>query len=75
MGAKKIQRENAVRKLIAEKIIELKALEHELEVGNISVSEGFHINSLEFQHVMLFIRYVCDFYSYLSSLLSLNIEL
>jgi hypothetical protein len=43
MRAKKIQRENAVRNLIAEEKIQIKALEHELEVRNISLSEGFHI--------------------------------
>jgi hypothetical protein len=42
MGAMKIQRENAIRKLIPEKETQVKELEHELEVRNISVSEGFH---------------------------------
>jgi hypothetical protein len=43
MGANKIQREIEERKLIPEREIQVKALENELEVRNISVSEGFHI--------------------------------
>jgi hypothetical protein len=63
MRAKKIQRENAVRNLIAEEAIQIKALEHDLEVRNISVSEGFHINSWEFKLLIFFKRYICDTHS------------
>jgi hypothetical protein len=43
LEAKVIQRENAIEGLKDEKEIEIKALEHELEVRNTSVSQGLHI--------------------------------
>jgi hypothetical protein len=64
-------REFEIEKLKAEKEIEVKALKHQMEVTNISMSEEiFTLNTWEFQLLIIFIRCICVFLSYLTLALS-----